>query len=180
MPNDPLEEVFAFVERAYLRLQAGDILIRCFEESRTDPMQRMVESLVIAGPHSLAALQEILDEVKVRQRQLDEDRNQVLSDFMGKMNKYGVRLSFFEVKDLNKLTPVRLLETLRIQKGVEENTQLECLHLLRASREMVTSIDEHLLLLMEIENLLLDWVWGLTYQIAHQNQLNEENPDRVH
>ena len=76
---DPLGSVFSFVERAYLRLQASDVLTHCLEDGNTAPLQSLVEELVIAGPQSLRAIREILIEVKSRKVQLKEDLYQINS-----------------------------------------------------------------------------------------------------
>lgn len=70
MPEDPLEAVFSMVERAFVRLQAGDVLGLCLEEDDTAPMQKLVEGLVLAGPQSLNALREIRAEASTRKEVL--------------------------------------------------------------------------------------------------------------
>lgn len=68
--EDPLEAVFTMVERAFMRLQAGDVLLLCLEEDNTVPMQKLVEGLVLAGPQSLNALREVRAEAASRKNEL--------------------------------------------------------------------------------------------------------------
>lgn len=70
MTDDPLEAVFSMVERAFMRLQAGDVLLLCLEEDNTAPMQKLVEGLVLAGPQSLNALRELRAEATSRKNEL--------------------------------------------------------------------------------------------------------------
>jgi hypothetical protein len=70
---DSLSSVYSFVERAYLRLQASDVLTQCLENGDTAPLQILVEDLVCAGPQSVRAIREILIEVKTRKIQLKDD-----------------------------------------------------------------------------------------------------------
>lgn len=70
MSEDPLEAVFSMVERAFMRLQAGDVLLLCLEEEDTAPMQKLVEGLVLAGPQSLNALREVRAEAASRKDEL--------------------------------------------------------------------------------------------------------------
>lgn len=70
MAEDPLEAVFSMVERAFMRLQAGDVLLLCLEEDNTVPMQKLVEGLVLAGPQSLNALREVRAEAASRKSEL--------------------------------------------------------------------------------------------------------------
>ncbi len=70
MADDPLEAVFSMVERAFIRLQAGDVLLSCLEEDDTAPVQKLVEGLVLAGPQSLNALREVRAEAACRKSEL--------------------------------------------------------------------------------------------------------------
>jgi hypothetical protein len=171
MENDPLEAIYYFVERAYVRLQAGDLLFRCMEERDIGPMRTWVDALVFAGPQNLDALREILAEVAERQAQSDEDLRQVLQDFKANLRSFGVRMPGLEnARSLERLTPVRFLAVLREQGIAEEDSQVACLQLLRDARELVSSLASHEHLLDEVETYLEDWLWGLVYQSARQDQ----------
>ncbi len=80
MSHDPLDDVYSFVERAYIRLQAGDVLIRCMEEGNPAPLHQMVEGLILAGPQSINILREIMAEAGQRKLQVVDDLNQLSSD----------------------------------------------------------------------------------------------------
>jgi hypothetical protein len=77
MTDDPLDAVYSYVERAYIRLQAGDVLIRCLDEGNAAPIQQMVEALVLAGPRSMGVLQEVLAEAEQRKGQIMDDLHQL-------------------------------------------------------------------------------------------------------
>jgi hypothetical protein len=77
MSDDPLDAVYSYVERAYIRLQAGDVLIRCLDEANAAPIQQMVETLILAGPGSIGVLQEILSEAGQRKAQIVDDLHQL-------------------------------------------------------------------------------------------------------
>jgi hypothetical protein len=169
MVDDALESVYAIVERTYVRLQAGDVLIRCLEEGNTLPMQQMVESLVLAGPQSLSALREILAEVGQRKTQVRDDMHQVYQGLEKGLKSYGVRLlGVKNALSVARLTPSRFL-TLLHDQGVDDNdTQVACLQLMQNSRGLIKNLRAHLRLLEEIANFLEDWLWGLAYQSAQQ------------
>lgn len=170
MSDDPLDAVYSFVERAYVRLQAGDILIRCLDEDSSTPIQQFVEGLILAGPQSLNPLREILAEVEQRKAQAQDDLHQVFSEFEGSLKSYGAYLT--SVKDafsLLQLTSVRFLSFLREQNINEEKAQIACLQLLKDSRELMVSMARHIRLLEEIEAYLRDWIWGLAYQSTRQD-----------
>jgi hypothetical protein len=169
MADDPVEVIYSMAERAYLRMQAEDILIRCLEEAHSEPLQRMVESLVIKGPENFPLLQEIIDEVMVRQQQLEDDLNQIAVDFYQKIREKGVQMGGpFRSRDLRYLTPARLLGVLQSQVELDEETQIECLQLLQGAREMAAGLNQQLSLLANIRDYLWDWMLGLAYELTHK------------
>ncbi len=90
MNDHPQDSVYSFVERVYMRLQAGDILTRCLEEGCINPIQDLVEGLVLAGPKNLDSLREILDETDQRKTQVGDDLHQVFTQFSRVLMSYGV------------------------------------------------------------------------------------------
>ncbi len=177
MSDDSLENIYAYAERAYVRMQASDILMRCMEDASVTPMHQLVESLVLAGPESLDVLREILAETNLRKVQVDDDLQQVLSGLKTNLAGYGIRLrSIRKPLALTRIRPIRFLGMLRSQGVVEEEVQTTCLQLLRDARELVISLQEHYSLLVEIENYLEDWMWGVFYQSVHQGQNQNFSP----
>jgi len=169
MADDPLLAVYAYVERAYLRLQASDVLTHCMEQGAAAPMRNLVENLVLAGPQSLSALREILAEVSSRKTQLQEDQRQVFSKMKADLQQYQVNLPRLHTPySLSRLTPVGFLGLLR-GLGLEDDRQLlSCLHVMQGATDLIRSVAEHLDLLEEIEFYLHDWMWGLIYESAQE------------
>jgi hypothetical protein len=171
MSDDSLETIYAYAEKAYVRMQASDILMRCLEDASVAPMYQMVESLVLAGPTSLDVLREILAETNSRKVQVGDDMQQVLNGLKNNLEGFGVRLrSIRQPTALTKIKPVRFLSLLRSQGVMEEDAQTTCLQLLHDARELVSSLLEHYRLLADIENYLEDWIWGMFYASVHQGQ----------
>lgn len=169
MAEDPISAVYSYVERAYIRLQAGDLLIRCLEEGNITPMQQLVEGLVLAGPQSMNTLQEVLAETSQRKSQIMDDLQQVFSGFEKHLKSYGIKINgMSDAVSLNQLTAIHFLAILREQYLTEEKKQIECLHLLQENKELVTSLVSNIRLLEEIETYLRDWLWGLAYESARQ------------
>ncbi|NTX00005.1 MAG: hypothetical protein HGB35_08800 [Geobacteraceae bacterium] len=92
MKDDPLQSVYSYVERAYVRLQAGDLLTRCLEESSIAPVQQLVDGLVLAGPPSLQAMREILAEASKRKAQVLDDLHQLSKEIEKSLSSYGIHL----------------------------------------------------------------------------------------
>jgi hypothetical protein len=169
--DDSLRSIYDFVERACVRLQAGEVLNRCLDDNHSQPVQSWVEGLVISGPQNIGILQEILAEVGRRKTQIDQDINQVINHFEASLNNQGVHLLGLEKNKLPyKFVPKNFLNLLT-EKGVsDKETRLECLRILHDAHELLTSLFEHLRLLEEIETYLKDWLWGMAYHTAHQKQ----------
>jgi hypothetical protein len=167
MADDPIDAVYSYVERAYVRLQAGDILIRCMEEGNASPMQQMVEGLVLAGPQSLSVLREMRSESAHRKSQILDDLHQVYSDLENNLGTLGVVLTGVKsAVAITDLKSVRFVGMMQEQGVLEEETQMVCLQFLRDSREIIASLACQVELLEEIEDFLEDWLWGLAYQLA--------------
>jgi hypothetical protein len=169
MTDDPLATIFSLVERVYMRMQAGDLLIRCLDEGTYAPVQEMVEGLVIAGPENLDALREILAEATQRKSQVKDDMNQIFADMKKVLGSYGVKLVGMETAfAIIRVRPIGFLGVMK-EQGVEDiETQTACLQLLKDSQDLLSNLSYHLHLLDEVEEYLKDWIWGMAYQLAHQ------------
>lgn len=169
MEDDPLENVYSYVERAYVRLQAGDLLIRCMEESSTYPIHNLVEGLVLAGPQSINAMREILAEAERRKGQIQDDLHQLLRDLDQSFNSYGLTLTG-DLKDnvLTSLSSIGIIGLMRDQNIFDSDTQAACLQLAKDSRELIESLVSRLTLLDDIKFYLEDWLRGVAFQSARQ------------
>jgi hypothetical protein len=166
--DDPIDAVHAFVERAYIRLQAGDVIMRCMDTGSSSPIQQMVEGLILAGPKSLGVLREMLAESGQRKLQVMDDLQQVFSDLQKNLNQYGILLTGIKgALSIRGLTQATFLIMLQEQGVLDEEVQNTCLRLLKESRDLIDSMSVNVILLEEIETYLADWLWGLAYESAH-------------
>ncbi len=171
MSDDPLENVYAMAERAYLRMQASEILMRCLDDDSVVPMQQLVESLLLAGSDHLDLLREILAETSSRKSQVGDDMRQVISGLKTNLASYGVRLRRLNQPfTIIRMKPVRFLGILRRQGVLEEEVQSVCLQLWQDARELVISLGTRYHLLEDMERYLDDWFWGAVYQSTRQTQ----------
>lgn len=170
MPDDPLNAVYAYAERAYIRMHAGDLIMRCLEEGSPAPIQQMVEGLVLAGPQNIEVLKEILVEVAQRKSQLEDDANQILTEMVNGLKRCGVVLpGNRSPRSLVRMSALTLVKLLREQDITDEKIQADSLEILRNTKELVKGILGSIRLLSEIERHLQDWLWGLAYQSARQD-----------
>lgn len=177
MQEDPLEAVNSFVERAYVRMQAGEVLLYCLEREDTAPMRTLVEGLVLEGTQSLNTLREVQAEVGLRRSQLQDDLHQIFSDLVQKFIPYGLNLADLHSPQsfarLNAISLVALLLECSIE---DEADQANCLQALRNSQDMVANFIQHLRLIDEMETHLNDWLWGLIYQSTQQEWSGQPGP----
>jgi hypothetical protein len=169
MEDDPLEAVHAFVERAYIRLQAGEVIMRCMDVGSTIPIHQMVEGLILSGPQNLGVLREMLVESGQRKIQIIDDLHQVINDLKKNLKNYGVQLSDIKsAGSVSTLSSPGFLELLKEQGVTDQEVQSLCLRILNESLDLIDSMSGNVVLLEDIELYLSDWLWGLAYQSAHK------------
>ena len=172
MSRHPVDGVYSFVERAYVRMQAGDLLIRCLEDVSIKPIQQLVESLVLGGSSNIYILREILREAGRRKLQVEEDLCHLYNGCENTLKSYGVRLpDKLENLVKTKFPQSVLLDILR-QQGIRDQVSQEaCLQILKETRDIMESLSVRLELLAEIERYLEDWVWGVAC-LSNQHKSN--------
>ena len=167
MSDDPIETVYSYVERAYVRLQAGDLLTRCMEDVAVTPIQQLVEGLVVSGPSGLNALRETLAEAGRRKTQVQDDLQQLVKQLETSLRSYGMSING-EREGLRYmlLTPAALSRQLTDQQITDDAVRAACLQLLNDSRDLADTLKARMNLLQEIENYLQDWLWAAVYNSA--------------
>lgn len=167
--NNPLDVIYAFAEQAYIRMQAGDLLMRCIDTGSPRPMQELVEGLVLAGPQSISTLFEVLHETNQRRAQVQDDLQRLYGDCQNKLNRYHFKLAEVipDAQTMMRIAPVQFQKFLEKQK-ISEELQDACADIFIQAQEMMGDLHNNIRLLVEIENYLKDWLWGLAYESAHE------------
>lgn len=175
MANRPGSSIFSIVEKAYFRLQAGDVLTHCIEDSSTEPIKEMIQEMVLAGPQSLEAVREIFGEAIKRKSQVYDDLSQVINQLSIILKGYGIHLeNQGGNQDLQNLTEGQLINIMDQQGIREKETRLSSQQVVRDSQELISTLNGKIQLLESIENYLQDWLWGLTYQFIRQGEDEED------
>jgi hypothetical protein len=176
MANKSPSSIYSIVEKAYFRLQAGDVLTHCIEDGSTHPIHEMIQEMVLAGPQSLEALREILGEASKRKSQVYDDLNQVTNQLSIILKGYGVSLETQGGSQALQALTVDQLAHLMDQQGVnEKETRASSMQVMKDSQELINTLNSKILLLESIENYLQDWLMGLTYQSIRQAGI-DDNP----
>jgi hypothetical protein len=170
MANKSASSIYSIVEKAYFRLQAGDVLTHCIEDGSTHPIHEMIQEMVLAGPQSLEALREILGEASKRKSQVYDDMNQVTNQLSIILKGYGVSLETQGGSQvLQSLTEDQLVRLMDQQGVSEQETRSSSMQVMKDSQELINTLSSKILLLESIENYLQDWLMGLTYQSIRQD-----------
>ena len=165
MANRPNSAIYSIVEKAYYRLQAGDVLSHCMEDGSTGPIHEMIQAMVVAGPQSIEAIREILGEALKRKTQVYDDLNQVTNQLSIIIKGYGFNFeAHIGSQIFQSLTENQLLVMMDAQNIVDPETRSGCLQVIADSRELINTLNGKILLLENIELYLKDWLLGLTYQ----------------
>jgi hypothetical protein len=176
MDNKPASSIYSIVEKAYFRLQAGDVLTHCLEVGTSEPVHEMIQEMVLAGPQSLEALREILSEAIKRKAQVYDDLNQVTNQLSIILKGYGISLERQGGNQVLKLlNESQLLEMLDEQNIDDVAERTAALQILADSQELITALNGKIQLLENIEVYLQDWIWGLTYQYIKQSDDEFDN-----
>ena len=147
----------------------------CLEDSSVAPIQKLVESLVVIGPDSIAVLREMLTEASKRKTQVNDDQNQVLQGFRDNLGSLGLTFSpVGKPATVLRMRPARFYDLMKKQGIHDEVVQIQCLQLLQDSRDLLIGLSSKLDLLMRIEEYLEDWTWGVYYLSTWNN--SKENP----
>ncbi|OGO60363.1 MAG: hypothetical protein A2032_02790 [Chloroflexi bacterium RBG_19FT_COMBO_49_13] len=178
MVNKLVSPIYSIVEKAYFRLQAGDVLTHCLEDGSTDPIHEMIQEMVLAGPQSLDALREILSEAMNRKAQVYDDLNQVTNQLSIILKGYGINLDKQGGNQiLHSLNEPQMVDLLDEQHIDEVEARSGSIQVFKDSQELITTLNLNLNLLGNIEMYLQDWLWGLTYQFIRQgeDEVDEES-----
>jgi hypothetical protein len=177
MGNKPTSQIYTIVEKAYYRLQAGDVLSHCLEDGSTEPIHEMIQEMVVAGPQNLEALREILGETMKRKSQVHDDLNQVINQLVIILQGYGLNLGpIGGSQGLVKVDEIQLINLMDEQAILEGDTRADCLQVVTDSKELISTLNSKIQLLETIENYLQDWLWGLAYQSIKRGEEETGTP----
>jgi hypothetical protein len=178
MGSKPISPIYAIVEKAYYRLQAGDVLSHCLEDGSTEPIHTMIQEMVVDGPQNLEALREILSETEKRKSQVHDDLSQVINQLGIIMQGYGLNLEGLGSNHgLVKVNENQLVNMMDDQQIFDSDTRTDCLQVMVDSEELMNTLNSKILLLENIENYLKDWLMGLTYQSIKRGEEETGNPN---
>jgi len=169
MQHHPLAMIYEYIEHAYVRQQAGDVLIRCLEEQDVDPMYKLVEELVIAGPQSIVVLREVIAETDQHRSEIQDRLHRLLVHLQAEWSKNSRVLPELPDMLLYSWLPADICIEMIVQDGMqEEQARLVYNTIVRKNRQNMLDMMDQLRILQDIGAYLQDWLWGLSYESYHQ------------
>jgi hypothetical protein len=177
--NRPLDELLSIAERAYVRMQAGQLISQCLEQGDPTPFNGLVEQLVLAGSPSLAVLREIHDEISSMRTSLRQEGMAVRQHLKEAFAGFGLHMP--QLISLDAPETFRNICGPTLRNAVREaarvmTTEDQALldELCVEAGERVSAIASRLALLGRLHSAVEDWVSSLAYEAAH----DLEFPDR--
>ena len=170
----PLEMIYEYVEQAYLRQQVGDVLLRCLEKEDIEPMQKMVEELILSGPEPLSVLRQFISETNVHRSHIEDQLHQLLVALQAEWEKHGIAAVQFPNIILYSWLPAEVCLEMLDQEGIaEEQAQIIYKTTIQKNRKQMTDLADQLRMIKEIEVYLQDWLWGMAYETFHREHPKE-------
>jgi hypothetical protein len=182
--SEPLDEVLTFAERAYVRMQAEQLIRQCLDRGNATPFNALLENLVLAGAGSLGVLREIQEELQAARTHLGSEGLNVRQDLVQALSEFGVQLPQL----LSAEAPDAFRQICR--HGLRRDAARAAAHRLEAEDEhllqeicseagkRVAGIARRLALLKRMERMVGDWQEGLVFE-AVQDRLTNVAPRRA-
>ncbi|MCJ7566572.1 MAG: hypothetical protein MUO58_03415 [Anaerolineales bacterium] len=170
--KDPLDELINFTERTYVRLEAETLIMDCIERGEPKPFFKLLEELILAGTSSLSVLREILNVIRVIKASLGKEGLDVRQDLVDAMSEFGVALpQLLSAEDPEAFRQICGYEMrykvneIAYHLEIEESALLEEICIDAGNK--VTAIAGRMAILTQLEESVLDWIDGLTYEAVH-------------
>lgn len=186
--SELLDEGMTLAERAYIRMQAEQLIRHCLDQGDPMPFQTLLENLVLAGASSLGVLGETQEELQSARIHVGREGMSVRQDLVQALAEFGVQLP--------ELLSVEAPEAFRqiVSRGLCEQARRAAARRLdpedeRLLREIcqeagskVTGIARRLSLLHRMEGVVEDWREGMLFEAlrARERPWSADGPGRLH
>lgn len=171
MSEATLEDLIAFAERSFVRMQAQELIGQFLEEEDKAPFDQLLEDLILAGTSSLTILRDILEEIRATKSSLSLEAMNLRQKLMEALAEIGIHMPQLPKSEAAAaLTQIRKLA--RSQDIRESLQHLGCTDE-QVLREICgdagnrgEQISRKLRMLNDVEQSVLDWFECLTCEAA--------------
>lgn len=179
--SQALDDLLSIAERAYVRMQAGELISQCLDQGDQVPLDNLVQQLVLAGAPSLSILREILEEIRSTRSTLRQEGLAVRQDLREALAGFGVHLPKLLSADppeaFRRICGQGLREEIREaarELAAEDQAVLD--EICVDAGERVAKIASRLAVLGHLDSSVRDWLASLAYEAAHANQELRSTP----
>ena len=179
--SQPLDDLLTIAERAYVRMQAGQLISQCLEVGDASALDALVRQLVLAGSPSLAVLREIREEISSVRSSLRQEGLSVRQELKDALAGFGLQMPQLLAAEppeaFRKICGQGLRsEVKKAASGLVSEDQLLLEEICREAGERVSTIASRLALLGRVDGAVQDWLVSLAYEAAHTSQELEIAP----
>jgi hypothetical protein len=169
--SQPLDDVLSLAERAYVRMQAEQLITHCFEQGDHTAFNSLLHQLVLGGVPSLAILREIVEEIRTTRRTLQEASLEVRQDLQAAFSGFGLPAPQALTGDwpnvFRAICSPELRDELRGSgRALKDEDQVLLDEVCRDAGNRVATIAAQLRLLGSIDRAARDWFSSLAYEAA--------------
>jgi hypothetical protein len=167
-----LEDLIAFAERSFVRMQAQELIGQFLEEEDPTPFDQLLENLILAGVTSLTILRDILEEIRAAKSSLGLEAMNLRQKLMDALAEIGIHMP--QLPNSEATEALKQIRKLARCKDVRDSLQILGCTDEQVLREICgdagncgEQISRKLMMLNDIEDSVLDWFECLTYEAAH-------------
>jgi hypothetical protein len=180
--NRPLDDLLTFAERAYVRMEAEQLIAQCLDQGDPALFNDLLKGLVLAGSSSLGVMREILEEVRSTRSSLVKEGIEVRRSLADTMTGFGLEvpgaLATDAPESLRLICSQRLeREARKASSALSPEDALLLEELCSEASDRVTQIARRMGLLMKLEESVRDWIAGLVYEASQAHtDWHQANP----
>ena len=171
MSEATLEDLIAFAERSFVRMQAQQLIGQYLEEEDQAPFDQLLEGLILAGTGSLALLRDIVEEIRAKKSALSLEAMNLRQTLMEALADIGIHMPQLPTSEAAEA--LQQIRKLAQGKDARKNLQdMGCTDE-KVLQEICgdvgnrgEQISRKLKLLTDVEQSVLDWFECLTYEAA--------------
>jgi hypothetical protein len=171
--SEPFDDLLTFAERAYVRMEAEQLIAQCLQHGDPKPFDSLIEGLVLAGSSSIGVMREILDELRSTKTYLTNEGLDIRKDLVDALDEFGISipslLTADVVQSFRKMTSKELgTQVVERSPHLEPEDEALLSEICLEAGERVRRIARRMSLLSKLEDAVRDWIVSLAYMASHQ------------
>lgn len=182
-----LDDLLGLAERAYVRMQAGQLIKECLEQGDSSLLKELVQQLVLTGAPSLAVLREIHEEIRSTGNSLRQEGMVARQDLKEALGQFGLHLPQILIPEgpeaFRRITGPDLRTQVRdASRGLPPEDQALLEEICAEASQRVAAVARQLALLGRLDKEVRDWLGVIAYEAARADPGPAEAgpPPRLH